>query len=36
VKTRIKGTATDLGALGEDSTFGTGLINPVLAGTICP
>jgi subtilisin family serine protease len=36
VKTRIRGTATDLGALGEDSTFGTGLINPVLAGTICP
>jgi subtilisin family serine protease len=36
VKTRIRSTATDLGALGEDSTFGTGLINPVLAGTICP
>jgi subtilisin family serine protease len=36
VKTRIRNTATDLGALGEDSTFGTGLINPVLAGSVCP
>jgi serine protease len=36
VRIRIRDTATDLGALGEDSTFGTGLINPVLAGTICP
>jgi subtilisin family serine protease len=36
VRTRIRNTATDLGAPGEDSTFGTGLINPVLAGTICP
>jgi subtilisin family serine protease len=36
VRTRIRDTATNLGALGEDDTFGTGLINPVLAGTICP
>jgi subtilisin family serine protease len=36
VKARIRNTATDLGALGEDATFGAGIINPLVAGTICP
>jgi len=35
VKSRLKATATDLGAAGPDSTFGAGLVNPLAAGTTC-
>jgi serine protease len=35
VKSRLKGTATDLGAVGSDSTFGAGLVNPLAAGASC-
>jgi serine protease len=35
VRTRIRNTAADLGAAGEDSTFGTGIVNPVAAGSSC-
>jgi serine protease len=35
VKSRLKGTATDLGAVGPDSTFGAGLVNPLAAGASC-
>ena len=34
-KTRLRNTAADLGPAGEDSTFGTGIVNPVAAGTSC-
>jgi hypothetical protein len=35
VKSRLKATATDLGAVGADSTFGAGLVNPLAAGASC-
>jgi subtilisin family serine protease len=35
VKSRLKLTATDLGAVGNDSTFGAGLVNPDAAGASC-
>ena len=35
VRTRLKATATDLGAVGSDSTFGAGLVNPAAAGNTC-
>jgi subtilisin family serine protease len=35
VRTRLRNTAADLGPSGEDSTFGTGIVNPVAAGTSC-
>jgi hypothetical protein len=35
VRTRLRNTAADLGAAGEDSTFGTGIVNPVAAGSSC-
>jgi serine protease len=35
VKSRLKATATDLGAVGPDSTFGAGLVNPLAAGATC-
>jgi subtilisin family serine protease len=35
VKSRLKFTATDLGAPGEDTTFGAGLVNPLAAATLC-
>jgi serine protease len=35
VRSRLRNTAADLGAAGEDSTFGTGIVNPVAAGASC-
>jgi hypothetical protein len=35
IKSRLRLTATDLGAPGPDSTFGAGLVNPLAAGTLC-
>jgi subtilisin family serine protease len=36
VKSRLKATAGDLGTPGPDGTFGAGIVNPLVAGTICP
>jgi subtilisin family serine protease len=35
VKSRLRNTATDLGASGPDPTFGAGLVNPLAAGATC-
>src|SRR4249920_93563 len=35
VKSRLKMTAGDLGTPGADSTFGAGIVNPLVAGTTC-
>jgi serine protease len=35
VKTRLKATATELGPIGPDNTFGAGLVDPNAAGTTC-
>jgi subtilisin family serine protease len=35
VKSRLKATAVDLGALGPDNVFGAGLVDPNAAGKTC-
>jgi serine protease len=35
VKSRLKATATDLGPIGPDNTFGAGIVNPLAAGATC-
>jgi subtilisin family serine protease len=35
VKSRLKTTATDLGVVGPDNTFGAGLVDPNAAGATC-
>jgi subtilisin family serine protease len=35
VKSRLRTTAGDLGTPGPDSTFGAGIVNPLVAGATC-
>jgi serine protease len=35
VRSRLEATATDLGPMGPDNTFGAGIVNPLAAGATC-